>query len=82
MFSLQDVKNSPQPSRRHPYITYRMEENDRPLGLYGKASCAFAKTVPAERLHVPINSAMQAITNTVSLHRVTGFTIIIAATTI
>ena len=50
MFSLQDVKNSSQPSRRHPYITYRMEENDRSPGFCGKASCAFAKTVQADRL--------------------------------
>ncbi|CAB5139235.1 hypothetical protein D3OALGA1CA_3758 [Olavius algarvensis associated proteobacterium Delta 3] len=49
-FSLQDVKNSSQPSRRHPYITYWIEENDGSPGLCGKASCAFAKTVQAERL--------------------------------
>ncbi|CAB5139307.1 hypothetical protein D3OALGA1CA_3763 [Olavius algarvensis associated proteobacterium Delta 3] len=37
MFSQHDVKNSPQSSRRHPYITYRMEENDGSPGLCGKA---------------------------------------------
>jgi len=49
-FSLQDVKISAQPSRRHPYITYQMEENDGSPGLCGKACRAFAKTVQGGRL--------------------------------